>query len=195
VTGVGGTNLFADDPDVSDAGYRSERAWSDAFSDGCTTLDLGCSGGGFSRLFSRPGFQSGIVQSSRSGRAAPDVAYNAGVDGGVITHYGVANVLFGLAPDDLTFFVFGGTSAGSPQWAALVADADQRGGRRLGPINDELYDIARSRSSYARAFHDVTSGTNDFDGVDGFSAHRGWDAVTGLGTPKADALVRALAGR
>ena len=192
VTGVGGTNLFAEDPAVGDDGYRSERAWSDGFADGCTTLDVGCSGGGFSTLFKRPGYQKGIVGNTQGMRGVPDVAYNAGVDGGVITHYGVANVLLGFAPTDLVFFVFGGTSAGAPQWAGLVAEADQAGHHRVGQINPTLYRVGRSAAQYRRAFHDVRSGTNAFDGVSGFKAHQGWDPVTGLGSPKADVLVRLL---
>jgi subtilase family serine protease len=194
VTGVGGTNLFAQDQSVGSAGYISERAWSDGFTDGCTTLDLGCSGGGFSTLFSRPDYQGGVPNTDKKHRGVPDVAYNAGVDGGVITHYGVANVLFGFSPDDLIFFVFGGTSAGAPQWAALVALADQAGHHRVGQINPSLYDVSHSAKQYAKAFHDITSGTNDFDSVSGFNAAPNWDAVTGLGTPKADYLVPFLAG-
>jgi subtilase family serine protease len=194
VTGVGGTNLFAQDPAVGSAGYQSERAWSDSFTDGCVTLDLGCSGGGFSTLFARPDYQGGVPNTDKKHRGVPDVAYNAGVDGGVITHYGVANVLFGFNPEDPLFFVFGGTSAGAPQWSALVALADQAGHHRVGQINPALYEISHSKKQYAAAFHDVTAGTNDFDDVAAFDASVNWDPVTGLGSPKADYLVPYLAG-
>jgi subtilase family serine protease len=195
VTGVGGTNLFARDPLFgANAGYVGEHAWSDAFSAGCTTAATGCSGGGFSTLFGRPGYQASLLGNSKNARGVPDVAYNAGVDGGVLTHYGVGNVLFGLQPDDLVYFVFGGTSAGAPQWSALVAEADQMGGHRIGQINPSLYGVAHSATQYARGFHDIRSGNNSFDGVTGFAAGKGWDPVTGLGSPRADYLVPFLAG-
>jgi len=39
----------------------------------------------------------------------------------------------------------------------------------------------------ARVFHDVTTGSNG-----AYQAGPGWDAVTGWGSPNADALVTAL---
>jgi subtilase family serine protease len=125
----------------------------------------------------------------------PDVAYDAGVNGGVLVHVGVLLVAFGFGPDDPLYLTFGGTSAGSPQWAGLAADADQMAGHDLGSINDDLYKLAHS--SRAGAFHDVTSGTNRVAevGGQGYDAGPGWDAVTGLGTPNAAELLPALAGK
>ena len=64
--------------------------------------------------------------------------------------------------------------------------------RRVGFLNDAIYDIARS-PLYAATFHDVTTGDNSIDGITGFEATRGWDPVTGWGTPKAVTLVPLLA--
>jgi subtilase family serine protease len=83
----------------------------------------------------------------------------------------------------------GGTSAGAPQWAGLVALADQIAGRRLGHINPALYRIASDPTRYARDFFDVTSGCNQVSPVPGYCASIGWDAVTGLGTPNAANLI------
>jgi subtilase family serine protease len=207
VTGVGGTTLFAQDPAVGKQGYQGERAWSDEFSGSLASAcfppaDFGCSGGGFSRLFDRPQYQAGIPNTNSRRRGVPDVAYNAGVDGGVLTHWGIGLVaLLGLNPGDddfdTTFFIIGGTSAGAPQWSALVALADQLGHHRVGTINDALYALARNRYLYGAAFHDITSGNNNLDTVDGtihgFNAKKNWDAVTGLGSPKAGFLVPYLA--
>ena len=131
------------------------------------------------------------------GRGVPDVSYNAGVNGGVLTHCGVCNVFFGLDPNALVFFIFGGTSAGSPQWAALAADADQLGGHRLGNINPFLYQIGQSQKAYAANLHDVTTGNNDVAeiGGAGYNAGTGWDPVTGLGTPNAGSLLPTLVAR
>ncbi|MBO0866212.1 MAG: S53 family peptidase [Mycobacterium sp.] len=196
VTGVGGTTLTAD---PSTGAYQSETAWTEPF--GCNPPaaagdDVNCSGGGFSAIYSRPSFQSPVIHNPRSGRGVPDVAYDAGVSGGVLTHCGICNVLLGYDPTASLFFIFGGTSAGSPQWAGLIADGDQLAGRRLGDINPALYTLAQSRAQYPSALHDITTGNNDVSEIGtGYNAGRSWDAVTGLGTPIAAKLLPALAAR
>jgi subtilase family serine protease len=170
VLGVGGTNLTA----ALDTGdYQSEVAWDDGF---------GQSGGGFSTRYFRPLYQIGF--NSRFGRGVPDVSYNGGVFGGVI----VAWYAFGPG----AFFIFGGTSAGAPQWAGITALADQANGRRLGWLNPQLYNLARTRPSYAKRFHDITTGNNIVAGIGGYTTSTGWDPVTGLGSPIASALIKGL---
>lgn len=95
------------------------------------------------------------------------------------------------------FFLFGGTSAGSPQWAALTADADQMAGHDLGNINPSLYHIGQAPTLYAMNLHDITTGNNDVSeiGGNGFDAGKGWDPVTGLGTPNAAKLLPSLVAR
>lgn len=46
--------------------------------------------------------------------------------------------------------------------------------------------------SSAACFHDITVGSNTFDGIGGYNARQGWDPVTGWGTPDANALVPLL---
>jgi subtilase family serine protease len=173
VTGVGGTHLLAD---AHTGVYGSESVWND---------DFGAGGGGLSTIYRRPGYQA-PVQGNNKQRGVPDVAYNGDVRGGVVAAWSVlfpANVV--------AFFIFGGTSAGSPQWAGIVALADQKGGHRLGAINKTLYHIGKS-DGYGAAFHDITSGNNSFEGVAGFDAVAGWDAATGLGTPDVANLIPLL---
>ena len=194
VTGVGGTTLNADDPAGN---YIGETAWTEpAFGCNPPALDLsdGCSGGGYSTLYDRPAYQQSLVTSG-SGRGVPDVSYNAGVNGGLLIHSGALLVaFFGLDPKTPAFFAIGGTSAGSPQWSALAADAAQLAGHPLGNINPSLYQLAGQPSSYAADLHDVTVGNNDVSEIGaGFDAGTGWDPVTGLGTPNAAGLLPALA--
>ena len=189
VTGVGGTTLFAD---TSTGAYQDETAWTEPF--GCNPpavalTDVNCSGGGFSILYDRPDYQDGANHSRA--RGVPDVAYNAGVSGGVLVYMEFLNEILDAPPG--TFFIVGGTSAGSPQWAGLAADADQYGHHRMGNINPELYDIAHN-GHFSAGLHDITVGNNDVAeiGGNGFNAHRGWDPVTGLGSPDAAKLLPTL---
>jgi hypothetical protein len=77
----------------------------------------------------------------------------------------------------------------------LAALADQLGHHRIGDINNALYRLGKSPFS-SQVFHDITVGDNTFHGpvtVTGFSASKGWDAASGLGSPKADVLAPVLA--
>jgi subtilase family serine protease len=86
----------------------------------------------------------------------------------------------------------GGTSAATPQWAAVDAIANQADGA-LGFLTPRLYQIYANKAEYASAFHDITAGNNTWNGITGYSATPGWDAATGLGTPDVHNLVTALA--
>jgi subtilase family serine protease len=90
------------------------------------------------------------------------------------------------------FFIVGGTSAGSPQWAAIIALANQLARRPLGFLNPAIYKLAHS-SAYTNDFHDITTGNNQMPGTPvGFSAGAGWDDASGWGTPNVANFVRDL---
>ena len=183
VTAVGGTELHAaryclpTHPPCSTTPapgtYQSEIVWNESAS------DIGATGGGFSVVYDEPSYQKGTIHGGKQ-RGIPDVSYNAAVLHGVLVR------LFGI------WYLFGGTSAGSPQWAAIQAIADQKAGYGLGFINKASYHIGQAPPHYSVSFHDVTSGDNSAFGVQGFSAGTGWDAATGLGSPFADTLVDYL---
>jgi len=197
VTAVGGTELSAArycltalgcDPTANPAPgtYQGEVAWNEFDS------NIG-TGGGYSVLYKAPFFQRLATRGGRQ-RGVPDVAYNAAVYHGALTYLDIPGIPAGI-------YLFGGTSAGSPQWAAIAAIADQKAGRRLGFINAALYLYSLFPNLYSTLFHDVTTGNNSvvvFDSlnnpvtVTGFNAGTGWDATTGLGSPKADNLVNFL---
>lgn len=82
-----------------------------------------------------------------------------------------------------------GTSESSPLFAAVVALADQAVGRRLGVIDNDLYQLYAHHSD---ALVDVTSGST---GPDGYTAGPGYDQASGVGTVDGAKLVRALAHR
>jgi subtilase family serine protease len=201
VTGVGGTELHAAYYCFEDLGcdpttypapgtYQDEVVWNEFDS------NIG-TGGGYSVLYKAPYFQTLAVKGAK-GRGVPDVAYDGAVYHGVMTYIDIP----GLPDDDnQAWYIFGGTSAGSPQWAAIVAIADQKAGKRLGFLNTALYLYSVSASKYATLFHDIKVGNNsalEYDASDnpifikGYNATKGWDATTGLGSPKVDGLVAFL---
>ena len=161
--------------------YGAEQVWNEAW--------IGAAGGGaVSALFGPPSYQSGL---GFTGRAVPDVAYNAAVDGGVLVAYSA------LGPAAAGFYIVGGTSAGSPQWAGIFALANTARASLskapLGFVNPALYGIANS-ASYSSDFHDITAGNNILAGsTTGFFAGPGYDLATGLGTPSVANLVASLA--
>ncbi|MBZ5575110.1 MAG: S53 family peptidase [Acidobacteriia bacterium] len=182
VTAVGGTELHAADyclialgcdPTANPAPgtYQGEIAWNEG-----DPID-GATGGAFSVLFDQPFYQRGTVPGKRLG--VPDVSYSAAVNHGLLTFLDIPGIPVG-------FYLFGGTSAGSPQWAALVAIADQKTVFDLGFINAALYRVGQKH--YSASFFDVTSGNNALF-VPGFAAGPGWDATTGLGSPVTDQLI------
>jgi subtilase family serine protease len=179
VTGVGGTHLNAN---FNNGAYHSETVWNNSGQ----SPDFGAGGGGFSTIYAKPSYQDNANTSS-SFRGVPDVTYNGDVYGGVLAVCSECNA--GVP----AFFIFGGTSAGSPQWAAITALADQAAGHRLGFLNPALYAIANG-NHYRQVFNDVTTGNNSWDisGVTGYSAGPGWDPASGLGSPDAKSLIKYL---
>ncbi len=165
VIAVGGTSLSI----LGNNDYGSETAWSD-------------SGGGTSTIESEPADQNGVQGTGM--RTIPDVAFDADPNTGVSVYDSYDDTT-----GDGPWKEIGGTSLGTPCWAALIAIADQgrvaEGGATLdGPSQTlpVLYSLP------AGDFHDITTGSNG-----GFSAGPGYDEVTGMGSPVADVLVPDLA--
>jgi subtilase family serine protease len=182
VLGAGGTSLTASHTTGT---WQGETAWGLPYGDPGSAVQA--SGGGFSRLFPRPGYQDG-VPGSRASRGVPDVSADAS------GHTGMAIVL--SAGGRSMVRDSGGTSASAPIWAALIALADQYAGRHLGLVNPAIYQIARG-PRYHQAFHDVTMGNNTVQfpptTITGYQAASGWDPVTGWGSPDGQVLIPLLA--
>jgi len=173
VVAVGGTSLQTSDASGT---YLGEGPWR-GFRNGTS--------GGFSQVEVEPEYQQVAQQSGA--RSSPDVGYNGDPNTGFAVY------------DSLPFNgssgwdVVGGTSAGAPQWAALIAIANQ--GRALAgqPSLDgradtlpDLYSLYSPpgttgySTTYADSFNDI--------GNDGYGY------TTGLGSPKAAAVVSRLVG-
>jgi subtilisin-like proprotein convertase family protein len=183
VLAVGGTSLGLSSTDTR----TGEPGWSSG-------------GGGYSAENPAPSYQNSYAQSAyvqntlnnhvlqAGSRGTPDVSYNADSSPGVAVYD-----TFRYYGTSYTWWTVGGTSAGSPQWAGLVALVDQARGTSgsldgPGQLLPDLYKLASSSTSYPRDFFDVTSGNN------GEPAQPGFDLVTGLGSPQANNLIPDLVG-
>jgi subtilase family serine protease len=175
VVGVGGTVLTTLN---TNGDYGGETGWP-------------YSTGGISKYEAKPSYQSkyGVVPSTYTMRTNPDVAYGA-------TNFATYDTAGGYNG----WYAASGTSAGTPQWAGLIALADQE--RALSGLPslrstdtlDALYQLAGQQygthgvpGAYAY-FHDITLGSNGK-----YQAGTYYDLVTGIGTPVANNLIPALA--
>jgi subtilase family serine protease len=167
------------------------------------------SGGGPSAIYARPSWQNGVATVIGSNaRGVPDVAWNAAVNGGVLV-YITAFPQYQRSG----WHVYGGTSAASPQVAALTALAEQERATAhkppLGNIDPLLYahptwftDVTPVTEGTAQSGQLVGNQEWDYNGdgvavtpdpVTGWPTLRGYDLTTGLGTPNAVAYVGGLA--
>ena len=179
VVGVGGTTLTVNGvaPNYS---YGGETGWTGG-------------GGGVSNFYPEPTYQlaNGFTfPPGLSGRTVPDISSDADPNTGVAVYdpqdFGAAT------PWD----EIGGTSLSSPTWAGFIAIANQ--GRQVlfgeaplaGPTQTlpALYALQNVPNSYNLYFHDILTGNTGL-----YSAGPGYDLVTGIGSPRAQNLLPALA--
>jgi subtilase family serine protease len=217
VTGVGGTYLCtkptaaANEPRTTyikpgiggkcgsgtfNAAHAAEVAWT-------------FSGGGFSHVFARPSYQAGPLPAGStpippSARGVPDIAFQASAGTGALVYLSLPPDGNGSNVNQTGWYDIGGTSLSCPQWAGLVAIADQMnkakyGQTGLGLINPALYKLAANAGKYSLDFFDIghtaaagVQNDNGDRGVAGYPAGPGWDPVTGLGTPNAALLIPDL---
>lgn len=155
VLSVGGTALS-----LNRAGtILGETAWSGG-------------GGGVSTVEPRPAYQDGV--SKNTGRGIPDVSFDADPHTGVAVYFTGEN----------GWVKVGGTSAGTPAWAGILAAADQLRATAGKPVLTAAGDQAQ-RAVYGlkTGLADITEGTNGDCGVV-CTAGPGYDFVTGLGSPR-----------
>lgn len=156
VTAVGASKLLV----TSSGAYLGEQPWSGT---------LGGTGGGYSSIFSEPGYQlSGLVgaeQAELAGRrGVPDVTWDGSASSAVPIY-----VSFPGSANGLT--LAWGTSLSAPEWAGLAADIDQLAGHPVGLLNPYLYRIGGRSGA--------------FKPVGGEGGGDGWSDLTGWGSPVA----------
>ncbi len=194
VTGVGGTQLhLADNGQVT----APATVWNDTYNTPTQKYITGkngpsplAGGGGLSVVFPRPDYQNPVKSVVGIQRGVPDISMSAACNGAVDVYQGF--------PGQAGWFPTCGTSEATPLFAGVVALADQMAGHPLGLINPALYAMARAGDP---GIADVTSGNNTvtfrYGGtlhtVPGFTARRGYDLASGVGTVNAAQFVPELA--
>ena len=165
VVAVGGTTLTIN----ADGSWASETAWSG-------------SGGGSSKYEIEPSYQTAVQSTGQ--RTIPDVSYDGDPNTGVPSY---SSYVCGACKTG--WLQWGGTSIGTPQWAALFAIANSirvyNGKATLTQPQLILYPIGETY------YHDITSGTNGSCGR-ACTAATGYDLVTGLGSPIGHTLIHQL---
>jgi len=210
VTGIGGTEFSAAevapgnsqywaskngaDLVSSAVSYIPEQVWNDSGATGVLTAG----GGGASSLASRPTWQANVPGiPSGTNRLVPDLSLDSsginapyiycssdvsttGVTGSCAQGFRDANGVY------LT--VAGGTSFAAPIFAGMVALLNQRfEPHGQGVVAATLYGLAANPTTYASAFHDITSGNNGCSSgasscTSPYSAGPGYDEASGLGS-------------
>jgi len=179
VTSVGATQFNDDDTTETAVNDPDQSFWS---------------GGGFSNYWPAPSYQQTTLKNyftktpppynnltaygtpyyNKTGRGYPDVSA-LGLDYLMYLSGDLQNV--------------GGTSMSAPIFASIINLINEErltaGKSTVGFLNPTLY-------KNPQAFTDITTGSNPGCNVNGFDAVKGWDPVTGLGTPKFDKLLEVF---
>jgi nitrate reductase NapAB chaperone NapD len=165
VVAVGGTTL-----NLSFSGqYQSESAWID-------------SSGGFSQSEKEPGYQRVVQETGK--RSTPDVAFDGDPNTGVRVYQ--TSSFSGQG----SWEIVGGTSLGTPAWAAIIAIVDQgralEGKGSLDGATQTLPALYSLPSTDFNAIPPLFSKTDDVAGAESANTS------TGLGTPIGPSLVADL---
>jgi len=184
VTGVGGTNL-----QLNAGAYGSESVWSNP-NDTQRSPEGAGGGGGISKTFTQPSWQTGpgvSNQYSNGKREVPDVSADADPATGYSMYCTVTNA--GCPANG--WLTVGGTSASAPLWAGSMALINQylksQGKAAVGHANPTLYGLFNGQQQ-SPAFHDVNTGNNLF-----YPATTGYDMGSGIGTPDVNNIAHDLA--
>ena len=195
VTGVGATQLHLNA--VGD-NVRPASVWNDTYNQPADEFVAGhqgpsplASGGGRSVIFGRPSFQNGVRRVVGDRRGVPDISMSGACNGGADSYQSFPGQPAGWYPTC-------GTSEATPEFAGIVALADQVAGHPIGVINSYLYRLSARR---APGIADVVSGNNTVSfrqggrlrTVPGFPARPGYDLASGVGTVNAFWFVPELA--
>jgi tripeptidyl-peptidase-1 len=149
---------------------------------------IGLSSGGFSDYWPMPSWQKTAVAGYLSQSGLPAKTYGYNVSGRAYPDISAQATNFCVNPGGCGV---AGTSCASPTAAAIFSLLNdlrlQNGQSTLGFLNPFIYENAA-------AFNDITTGSGEGCGFmsEGWPAKKGWDAVTGVGTPNYAKLAKIV---
>jgi len=213
-TGMGGSEFPAADVSSSNTNYWESASGSDVISsalsyipeqvwnDDSSSEGLSSGGGGVSTLTSRPSWQTGVTGiPSGSYRLVPDISLTASPNNAGFLYCSSDSKSTGVTgscsngfrdSSDTYLTVAGGTSFDVPIFAGMVAIINQKlNSTGQGVVNPTLYKLAADPTTYASAFHDITSVSNECTagsaycstvGASEYPATTGYDEASGLGS-------------
>src|SRR5262249_15631991 len=136
----------------------------------------------------QPGtYTNGAATGTATNRMNPDVAYDSDPQTGFPVYDTFNN------STATPWSQFGGTSVAAPQWAALIAIANQgRAAAGLAALGSDSgsQTLPKIYGLPSYDFYDIVGGTST--GTPNYSAGTGYDLVTGRGSPKANLIVQDL---
>ncbi|KAK5116014.1 hypothetical protein LTR62_000470 [Meristemomyces frigidus] len=200
ITNVGGTKVY---PGHNITEAQPESAVYDPSASNYS------SGGGFSNIYPIPSYQAGAIATYFADHEPQYPYYCSLAPANATTPYDLLNITALAASDgngtgiynrlgrgvpDVSangdniatfikgaFALSGGTSASTPIFAAILNRINEErlavGKGPVGFANPVLY-------AHPEVLNDVVNGSNPACGTEGFRAAKGWDPVTGLGTPR-----------
>ncbi|MGD0191236.1 MAG: S53 family peptidase [Rhizomicrobium sp.] len=170
LTAVGGTDIATNG---GGGPWLAERGWK--YSAGGPSLD---------KKILIEDYQLPFINAKNAGsttlRNVPDIAANANTD-------------FYVCAGGKCFGRIGGTSFASPIWTGFLALANQQASTNSQPpvgfFNPTIYGLASNAQIYGQILHDAVGNKSGL-----YKTVKGFDLVTGLGSPNGQALIDALAG-
>ncbi|ADW67254.1 protease pro-enzyme activation domain-containing protein [Granulicella tundricola] len=213
VTGMGGTEFPTADITSSNSTYWTASSGTDVigsalsyipeqvWNDDSASNGILSGGGGVSIFTPRPTWQTGVTGiPTGSFRLTPDISLDSAVVNAPYLYCSsdTATKITGSCSNgfrdstNTNLTAAGGTSFAAPIFSGMLALINQKlNSTGQGVINPTLYTLAANSTTYARAFHDITSGTNSCTagstlcstaGASAYAATTGYDQATGLGS-------------
>ncbi len=173
--------------------YIPEQVWNDDD----PTSGLSSGGGGVSSLTTpRPSWQTGVTGIPAGNfRLVPDISLDSSPNNAGYL-YCSSDPTTGITgscsngfrdSNDQYLTVAGGTSFAAPIFAGMVAIINQKlNSTGQGPINPTLYTLAANSTTYASAFHDITSGGNECTAGSNYCSATSGSQTNYLATPGYD---------
>jgi subtilase family serine protease len=207
------TAATTSDTVVSAISYIPEMAWNDNSVEDISE-GLSAGGGGVSIYTPAPSWQVGVpgIPAGASFRFVPDIALDASPNNAPYAYCTSDNTAWSSGQESSctsglrdsstqVLTVAGGTSFAAPIFSGMVAIlAQARGYTYQGVVNPTLYTLASNPTTYASAFHDITTGTNECNlgttycsaaAAANYSTTVGYDQATGLGSIDLNNLLNA----